>query len=251
MIPSQTLSSLSAISLGVVCPMANESKSAVRFVMEVLATCNRFSFKSVNFFAIVDNVSTDNTRALLDTLSGTEPQLHVVWAPENRNVVDAYTRGYREALGGQCDWILEIDAGYSHQPADIPQFFAEMSKGYDCVFGTRFAKGGSVLETSPQRRLISYGGSIVTNLFLGTRLSDMTSGFELFSRPALQKIIERGIKSRGPFFHTEIKTYCRGLRWVEVPIHYRAASHNITSASLKDAFASLWRLFRLRITGGL
>lgn len=63
---SQTLLNLSEISLGVVCPMANESDSAVAFVEEVLETCNRYAFKSLKFFAVVDHVSSDHTRDLLD-----------------------------------------------------------------------------------------------------------------------------------------------------------------------------------------
>ena len=237
--------------LGIVSPMANEGPAAVAFVNEVLAVCNAYGFKSVTFFAILDNVSKDDTRELLNGLARQQPQLKVVWAPENRGVVDAYIRGYRETLSASCDWILEIDAGFSHQPSDIHQFFEAMARGYDCVFATRFAQGGSISETSFRRRAVSRGGTAITNLLLGTKLSDMTSGFELFFRPVLQQVLDRGIRSRGPFFQTEIKTYCRGLRWVEVPIQYRAASHNISNASLKDALSNLWRLFRLRVSGRL
>ena len=231
--------------------MANEGAAAVTFVLEVLATCKPRGFKSVTLFAIHDNVSKDNTRDLLEALAREQPQLRVVWAPENRSVVDAYIRGYREALAAGCDWILEIDAGFSHQPADIPRFFETMAQGYQCVFATRFAQGGSISETSPRRRAVSRGGTALTNLLLGTKLTDMTSGFELFSRPVLQQLLDKGIRSRGPFFQTEIKTYCRGLRWAEVPIQYRAASHNVSNASLHDAFSNLWRLFRLRVSGQL
>jgi dolichol-phosphate mannosyltransferase len=241
----------SLINLGIVCPMANEGQAAVAFVNQVLEQCASYEFKTIKFFAILDKVSKDNTQELLEALALGQPQLEVVWAPENQNVVDAYIRGYQEALNAGCDWILEIDAGFSHQPSDIPQFFVEMSQGRDCVFGTRAAKGGSVSETSPQRRIVSRGGTLLTNLLLGTQLSDMTSGFELFTRPALQEILSKGIRSRGPFFQTEIKAHSRRLRWAEVPIQYRAASHRINNASLKDAFANLWRLFRLRLSKGL
>ena len=247
---SSTLS-FDQITLGIVCPMANEGAAAVTFVLEVLETCRPWSFKSVTFFAILDNVSKDNTRDLLEALAREQPQVRVVWAPENRSVVDAYIRGYRETVAAGCDWILEIDAGFSHQPADIPRFFSAMAQGYQCVFATRFAQGGSISETSPRRRAVSRGGTALTNLLLGTKLTDMTSGFELFSRPVLQQVLDKGIRSRGPFFQTEIKTYCRGLCWAEVPIQYRAASHNVSNASLHDAFSNLWRLFRLRISGQL
>jgi dolichol-phosphate mannosyltransferase len=75
----------------------------------------------------------------------------------------------------------------------------------------------------------------------------MTSGFELFSRETLLMVLGRGIQSRAHFFQTEIKTYCRGLKFVEVPITYRAASPRLGSSALKEAFRQLWRLFRLRL----
>src|SRR5688500_10284957 len=110
------------VRLGVVCPMANERDTAERFVREVLAACQPFGFASVTFFAVLDRVSRDGTLDLLRALEAEEKSLRVVWAPDNRCVVDAYLRGYREALGAGCDWVLEIDAGYSHQPSDIPAF---------------------------------------------------------------------------------------------------------------------------------
>jgi len=242
---------LSGVKLGIVCPMANEETTAARFVNAVLDECLPRGFESVTFFAVLDRVSRDGTRGLLEELARACPQLRVVWAPENRSVVDAYVRGYREAFNAGSDWILEIDAGFSHQPSDIPQFFDKMLAGYDCVFGSRFCAGGTVSESSTKREMISRGGTILSNLLLGTKLKDMTSGFEMFTRSALRQILERGIKSRGPFFQTEIKAYCRNLRITEVPIQYRAASHNVGNQALKDSFSNLWRLFRLRLQGQL
>jgi len=199
------------VKLGIVCPMANERETAVGFVREVLQECSSKSFGSITFFAVLDNACKDGTRDLLTALLTEEPRLSVVWAPENRNVVDAYIRGYRTALENGCDWVLEIDAGYSHQPSDIPQFFSMMAKGYDCVFGSRFCGRGAVSETSFKRRVLSHGGTLLANAILGTRLTDMTSGFELFSRRALKNVLEKGIYSKGHFFQTEIKTHCRRM----------------------------------------
>lgn len=240
----------SNIALGIVCPMANENETAISFVNDVLEQCRAQFFKSVTFYAILDNKSQDGTVELLRTLAKEQTQLRVVWAPENRCAVDAYVRGYREAVDASCDWILEIDAGYSHQPSDIPQFFAKMTDGYDCVFGSRFCKGGS-MQAPVKRLAFSRGGTLLTNTLLGTRLKDMTSGFEMFSRSALQKVLARGIYSRGHFFQTEIRTHCRNLRIAEVPIQYQLASESVNNAVLKDAFANLWRLFRLRMSGRL
>lgn len=241
----------SEIKLGIVCPMANEETDARRFVNAVLAECEPRGFKAVSFFVVLDKVSRDRTRELLEEMARERTELHVVWSPENRSVVDAYVRGYREALNAGCDWILEIDAGFSHQPSDIPQFFDKMAEGYDCVFGSRFCEGGTISDSSRKRKLISSGGTVLANLLLGTKLKDMTSGFEMFTRDALLEVMKRGIKSRGPFFQTEIKAYCRRLRITEVPIQYRAASHNVGKQALKDSFSNLWRLFRLRLQGQL
>src|ERR671938_1670227 len=157
-------SRLTEINLGIVCPMANEEESAVGSVNEVLDQCVSQVFKSVTFFVILDRASRDRTRELLDELSRERPELKIVWSPENRCAVDAYVRGYREALSAGCDWILEIDAGYSHQPSDIPQFFDKMMEGYDCVFGSRFCRGGALSDSSMKRNLISRRGGLFSHL---------------------------------------------------------------------------------------
>jgi len=102
--------------------MANEAATAVRFVDAVLSECENHGFDSVTLFVVLDNVSRDDTRELLEAHVAVQPELSVIWAPETRGVADAYVRGYREALAAGCDWILEIDAGFSHEPSDIGQF---------------------------------------------------------------------------------------------------------------------------------
>lgn len=221
--------------------MANEADTVERFTSEVLAQCEGVA--QVSYFVVLDNVSRDGTRGILEGLAEQDERLKVVWAPENRSVVDAYMRGYREALAADCDWILEIDGGFSHQPQDIPRFLEKMAEGYDCVFATRFALGGGIEDSSLKRKYISWGGTFLTKLLLGTRLTDMTSGFEIFQRDVLASAIPH-IHSRGPFFQTEIKVYCHRYHYAEVPITYRAASHNVSNASLKDALSNLWRMYR-------
>ncbi len=237
------------ISLGIVCPMANECDTAVEFVNAVLDQCK--GFNRVIFFAVLDNASKDGTIELLKKLQNQRLELNVFWSPENRCVVDAYVRGYREACNAGCDWILEIDAGFSHQPSDIRQFFDKMLQGYDCVFGSRFCKGGKFTDAPLGRYLISRWGSIAANLLLGTKLKDMTSGFEIFSNAALQKILDKGIRSRGHFFQTEVKAYCRNLRITEVPICYSKPSKHVNTTTLVDAFHHLFLLFCDRLSGNL
>jgi dolichol-phosphate mannosyltransferase len=239
-----------SVKLGVVTPMANEEPTAVEFVDAVLDRCSRDHVGPVTFFAVVDRASHDGTRRLLEEHARTRPELRVVWAPETRGVADAYVRGYREALAAGCDWVLEIDGGFSHDPAEIGRFLGAAAAGSECVFGTRFDAGGAN-DADLRRRAISRGGTVLTNLLLGTGLSDATSGFELFTRGALEQVLARGIHSRGPFFQTEIKAYCKRFRSVEVPIHYAGGSHRVQPAALGESFVNLGRLFALRLRGAL
>jgi len=229
--------------------MANEEATLEEFVRQVLV--HSAASRRVTFFAVVDLVSEDRTQSLLEGIAASEARVRVVWAPENRCLVDAYVRGYRAALEAGCDWILEIDAGFSHQPEQIPRFLEQIPKGFDCIFGSRFCPGGRMEGGSLKRYFISRGGTVVSNLVLGTRLHDMTSGFQLFSREVLELLLRRGIRSRAHFFQTEMKAYCHDFHVVEVPITYRAPSPRLRRSALTDALRQLWALFVLRLKGRL
>ena len=239
-----------SVALGVVCPMANEAATAVPFVDAVLDECAQHELASVTFYAVLDNVSRDGTRGLLEAHAAERPELQVVWAPESRGVADAYQRGYREALAGGADWILEIDAGFSHDPRLLGAFFAQLEAGNDVVLGTRFLGGGTHVG-SLRRRIVSRGGTLLANLLLGTRLSDMTSGYQLFTRAALESVLAKGIASKGPFFQTEMKAHTRGLRVAEVPISYRAGGARLGRGTVTESLVNLARLFRQRLAGTL
>ncbi len=235
------------ITLGIVCPMANEFDNCEQFVKDVIEVCNEYEFKSISLLVIFDNACTDGTFDKLKSLSNELPELVVIFSPENRCVVDAYLRGYREALKMGCDWILEIDAGYSHQPSDLHHFFNKMQQGYDCVFGSRFCNGGKYINSLSTHYLISRGGTILTNILLGTKLKDMTSGFELFTRDALKNILDKGITSHGPFFQTEIKFYAHNFKIAVVPIQYHSTGQTAKLKYIFDSLECLWRLFQRRV----
>jgi dolichol-phosphate mannosyltransferase len=227
--------------LAVVTPMANECLSAVSFLRDVLAQVA--CFERVEIFVVLDAASVDGTIELVQQFAAQEPRVRVIWAAENTSVVDAYVRGYREALASGAEWILEIDAGYSHSPADIPKFIAAIGHTRDCLFGSRFCKGGQMLGDSWKRYVISRGGTALTNLLIGTRLSDMTSGFQMFRRDTLARILSIGIRSRGPFFQTEMKVYARVANISEIPITYRPTADVLRSGSIIDALRVLLSLF--------
>jgi len=236
--------------LGIVCPVANEERTIEAFIEEVLAVCGSFPFATLRFFLILDHASTDNTLAIARALDAARGPVRLVWAPENRSVADAYRRGYREAILADCDWILEIDAGFSHQPGDIAKFFEQMAAGRDCVFGSRFASGGYFERRAVKRRLLSKGGTVLANLLLGTKLTDMTGGFQCFTREALQEILAAGIHSRGPFFQTEIRFHAHRFDYAEVPISYNAPSPTTRRGAVKESLWQLWRMFKAKRRDG-
>ena len=149
----RTMLPRSAVALGIVCPMANEGDEAVPFCQAVLEQCS--GFQKVTFFAVFDRVTKDSSLDQMRAWSQSEPRLRVVWAPENRCVVDAYLRGYKEALDAGSDWILEIDAGFSHQPGDIPQFFTPWNKEW---IASSAAALSAVLRRVQSSAALSVGG---------------------------------------------------------------------------------------------
>jgi len=223
--------------LAVVVPLANEGSTLCAFLERVVAQLG----PDDAVFCVVDRVSRDDTRAKLDEFARSEGRVHAIWAPQDRSVVDAYFRGYREAFGSGALWILEMDGGMSHRPEEIPRFLAKIDHGYDYVGGCRFMHGGSHVG-SVRRRLISRGGSILARLVLRTRMRDMTSGFEMFSRRAMEHVLKDGVRSHANFFQTEIKYLLRDWRWIEVPINYRSTKSRVAPGSVRDALRHLWKL---------
>lgn len=227
--------------LAIVTPLANELDTLDEFVSRVMPHLG----PDDRLMTIFDNVSRDGSLARARELAQSEPRLQVVFAPENRCVVDAYFRGYREALAGGFDWILEIDGGLSHLPEEIPPFLDAMAAGYEYAGGSRFMRGGG-FHGPWSRHLVSRGGTWLTNLLLNTRMRDMTSGFECFTRDALAKVVAAGVQSRAHFFQTEIRTQMHEVRWIEIPIHYHSPSKSVGKTSLAEAFRVLWSLYRGR-----
>ena len=227
------------VRLAVITPLANEEATVDEFLTRVLAQLG----PSDRFFCVLDNLSRDLTRSKIEAKATDDPRLSLVWAPQCRCVVDAYFAGYRAGLESGARWILEMDGGLSHIPEQIPRFIEVMEKGADYAPGSRFAKGGR-FDGRFTRYLVSKGGTFLSNLMLGTRMKDMTSGFECFSRAAMERVVSRGVRSRAHFFQTEIRHMLRNWNWVEVPITYECPSNSVGGASIKEALKNLWHLRR-------
>jgi len=227
--------------LGIATPLANEGETIDNFLDRVLVHLE----PNDRIYCVLDKVCKDRTREMVAARAARDPRVVLIWSPQNRCVVDAYFAGYRAAFDGGCEWTLEMDGGLTHLPEQIPEFLNAMARGYDYVGGSRYLPGG--WHKSPWNRVVvSRGGTILAQLLLKAKMTDMTSGFECFNRRAMEMVLQRGVASKANFFQTEIRSMMHELRWTEVPIRYTNTQYRIGRSSIREAFRILWRMRRDR-----
>ncbi len=229
----------------IIIPMANEEKDFHPFADELVNVLNRLESGRVYF--IVDKASKDRTLEVCKELSEKDIRFITVWAPENKNVVDAYLRGYREALSHGHDIIIEMDAGLSHDPRAIPMFLRTLNEGNECAFGSRFINGGSIWKSSRYRTFLSKTGTILSNILLGSRLKDMTSGYQGFHADIVKEFLAYPMQSKAHFYQTELRYLLRKKRYREIPIHYRAPSPSVSSNAVRNSIYVLLFYFVHRL----
>ncbi len=238
--------SFSGLDWALVVPMANEEPDFPPFYQALNNALNAIG--SGRVYWVVDSVSKDKTLALCEEVSLADPRYITLFRPENRNVVDAYLAGYKEAYKNGHSFIIEMDAGLSHAPDSLFRFLGLLSSGkWDAVLGSRFMKGGKLEDANPKRTFLSQGGTFVSNLLLGTRLTDMTSGYQGFKRDLVGKFLAFPLKSEGHFYQTELRYLIRKHKVVEIPISYRAPSPRVSSKSIKNAVLTLLYYFNRRL----
>lgn len=231
----------------VIIPMANEESDFDQLALVLRQVLDKLESGRVYF--IVDRASKDRTLDLCQSLEKEDPRFTCIWAPENRNVVDAYLAGYRVALQNGHKYIIEMDGGLSHDPRAIPMFLRVLNEGNECAFGSRNINGGSNADSPFKRRFISTFGTWLANIFLGTRMSDMTSGFQGFHANVVQAFLAFGLKSKAHFYQTELRYLLRKTRYIEVPIHYRAPSPSISKGALLNSLSVFGHYILLHRTG--
>lgn len=231
----------------VITPLANEGDNFVHFIDALRQVFDQLGCGVA--YLVVDTVSKDNTLALCTELSARDQRFITIWAPETRNVVEAYMAGFRAALNGEQQFIIEMDAGLSHNPAAIPSFLKALTDGNECVFGSRFMKGGSITDSSIKRSFISRAGTLLSRLLLGLKLRDATSGYQGFHRSIVEKFINYPLLSKAHFWHPELRYLLRNKRFIEVPIHYRAPSPSVSPKVVSNSLEVLTHYFKLRLEG--
>jgi len=225
------------IDWAIVVPMANEEADFSPFIDAVTMVLNRMA--SGRVYLIVDTVSRDHTLDLCQEQSSRDPRFTTIWAPENRNVVDAYQRGFLAAYEAGHEIIIEMDAGMSHDPRAIPMFIRVLNEGNECAFGSRFINGGSMSDSSLYRRLLSRVGTMLSNLLLGSRMCDMTSGFQGFHTAVVGKLLNYKLLSKAHFYQTEVRYLLRRHRFAEIPIHYKAPSPSVSRSAIANSLSVL------------
>ncbi|HWP32520.1 MAG TPA: glycosyltransferase, partial [Solirubrobacterales bacterium] len=158
-----------------------------------------------------------------------------------------YLAGFARALDGGAGLILEMDADFSHDPADLPRLIAATERA-DLAIGSRYVKGGGVEEWGPLRRVVSRVGSAYARLVLGVRVRDLTGGFKCFRREVLEAIDLDSVHSRGYAFQVEM-TYRAielGFDVVEVPIVFRDRRAGTSKMSGAIVLEAIWRVPLLR-----
>lgn len=172
---------------------------------------------------VVDDGSPDGTGEIADRLAAVDPGIRVLHRAEKQGLGPAYIAGFGYALDHGAAVIFEMDADFSHDPADLPRLLAAVDEGADVAIGSRYIKGGGVEEWPWHRRLLSRGGNIYARTMLRTRVNDMTAGFRAFSEAALRQIDFAECEASGYGFQVEMawRASRKGLVICEVPIIFR------------------------------
>ena len=225
----------------VVClPTYNERENLERMVRAL-------SDKGVSVLVVDDN-SPDGTGELADRLATELDYLEVLHRDRKEGLGPAYVAGFRHALAGGADLVLEMDADFSHDPADVTRLITWASEA-DVVLGSRYVRGGSIANWGRLRRFVSAGGSLYARRLLGVRVHDLTGGFKCFRREVLETLDLGAITSRGYAFQIETtyRALRAGFRVVEVPIAFADRERGGSKMSRRIVLEAIWKVPALRL----
>ncbi len=203
---------------------------------------------------VIDDASPDGTGAIADRLAAELPFVGVLHRERKEGLGPAYLAGFARTLADGAELVLEMDCDFSHDPKDVPRLIAAAEQGADLVLGSRYIRGGSIPNWGLVRRAISLGGNIYAQVFLQSRLRDLTGGFKCFRRQVLEAVDLAAIDSKGYAFQIETtyRVVRAGFRVVEVPIAFvdREQGHSKMSRSI--VLEAVWKvpLLRLRALAG-
>jgi dolichol-phosphate mannosyltransferase len=196
---------------------------------------------------VVDDNSPDGTATAVKSFMENHPQVHLLEREKKNGLAGAYIAGFQWGLAKHYDNFVQMDADFSHNPADVPRLLKALDT-YDQAMGSRYIKGGSTSGWTLPRILISRGGNIYARAILGIPFSDLTGGFNAHRRKVLETIELKNITSRGYAFQVEIKyrTFKKGFKQIEVPILFENRKYGTSKMSQDIVKEAAFKVFKLR-----
>jgi dolichol-phosphate mannosyltransferase len=197
---------------------------------------------------VVDDSSPDGTGELANRMALENPRIKVLHRAAKQGLGKAYTDGFKHALAGGAEVLIQMDADWSHDPAYLPNMVATLANSADLVIGSRYVKGGGVPDWGILRRFVSRGGSIFARTVLGLKAHDLTGGFKAWRRPTLAAMPWESLHSGGYVFQIEMtfRAARAGARVVEVPIVFVDRRLGASKMSRSIILEALLVVIRLR-----
>lgn len=229
----------------VVLPTYNEMENLAAMVRAIFA----LDVPGMEILVVDDN-SPDGTGRLADEIAQANPdRVRVLHRPGKQGLGRAYVAGFKRALDLGADYIIEMDADFSHSPSYLPKMIEKMAD-YDVVVGSRYVAGGSVDKNwSFNRKLLSWWGSrVYAPLILGLPVHDATGGFKCFRRQALGAIDLDQVRSNGYAFQVEMNYICarKGFRIYELPIHFEDRHQGTSKMDWRISAEAMWRVWQIK-----
>ena len=226
----------------VIVPTYNERENIRRLVDTVLRQDGRLEV------LVVDDGSPDGTGQIVAEIERAEPRVHLLERERKMGLGTAYIAGFRWALENDYDFVLEMDADFSHDPAHLPQFLRAIQDA-DLVLGSRYQQGRVTVVNWPIGRLIlSYTANLYARAVTGLPVWDATGGFKCFRREVLQSIDFSHVRSNGYAFQIEMsfRAWKRRFRIVEIPIVFVDRTEGTSKMSKSIVREAIWMVWRLR-----
>jgi dolichol-phosphate mannosyltransferase len=231
-------------------PTYNEAESLPILLRALVVLPKDFNY------LVIDDGSPDGTADICEKLKSEIPGLEVLKRSKKSGLGSAYRDGFRFALEKNFDAIIQIDADGSHQVSDLPKLLSriESDPSVDLVIGSRWVKGGSVLNWSKRREALSRLANIYSNVLLNLGVKDSTAGFRVYKTSAIKKLSLDSIKSEGYCFQIEMTREIKKIGGLisEVPITFverkfgksKMSGKIVIEAMLRVTFWGLLRIFR-------
>lgn len=227
----------------VIIPTYNEAVNLPQIVPQVLSQDSRLEV------LVVDDGSPDGTGAIADEMARTNPRVHALHREAKLGLGTAYITGFKWALERGYDYIFEMDADFSHDPAHLKDFLKAIQDA-DLVLGSRYLDGKVTVVNWPMGRLmLSYLANIYARWFTGLRIWDLTGGFKCFRRRVLEAIDLSQVVSNGYAFQIEmsVRAWRKGFKLREIPIVFVDRTEGQSKMNRAIVREAVWKVPRLRL----